>query len=339
MKKLSLNSRLYDYSLSNQGSRGVERREVLILGFLAVIAFLVSAGFACLSIDTVFAKTDLSINNTDITFSKDEPLEGDDVRIFARVFNLGDTDVRGYVLFLNNGKEMANPQPISVKVNTYDDVFIDWKAKAGSFKIEAKIVDVNLTDDNPENNKTAQKDISVDLDTDNDGIGNAKDIDDDNDGVPDEKEAELKTDPLKPDTDGDKINDNIDVFPLNPAESRDTDKDEIGDNKDTDDDNDNLTDEQELFQYGTNPLSQDSDNDGFTDGQEIYLGTDPNKQDTDNDGVIDSQDSAPLDASIGQASLMGAIANWFKDKPYLYIILGALAVIIIFLLFRRKKER
>lgn len=293
--------------------------------------------FFC-GINGVFAKTDLSITDTDITFSKNNPFEGDTVKVFCRVFNVGDTDVQGYVSFLNNGKEMTDPQPISVKANTYDDVFIDWKVKAGSFKIEAKIVGLSLTDDNPDNNKTVQRDVFVDLDTDGDGIGNAEDLDDDNDGLSDEQEEAIKTDPQNPDTDGDRVKDNVDVFPTDPAESRDTDNDSVGDNEDLDDDNDTISDEQELLQYGSNPLSQDSDNDGLSDNQEIYLGTDPNKQDTDGDGVIDSEDSAPLDPSIGQAGLIGAVANWFKEKPYLYAIIGAIAMIIVILLFRRKKK-
>ncbi|MBU4274456.1 thrombospondin type 3 repeat-containing protein [Patescibacteria group bacterium] len=300
--------------------------------FLAVFAVLLGGTTG------VFAKTDLSIADTDITLSKNNPFDGETIRIFARVFNIGDTDVYGYVSFLNNGKEITDPQPISVKANTYDDVFVDWKVKTGNSKIEAKIIGTNLTDDNPENNKIVKKEIFIDLDTDGDGIGNTEDLDDDNDGLSDEQEAAMKTDPLKPDTDGDKVKDNVDVFPLDPTESRDTDGDTIGDNKDPDDDNDSLTDEQELFQYGSNPLTQDSDNDGLSDGEEIYIGTNPNKQDTDGDGVIDSEDSAPLDASIGQAGLMGAIGNWFKDKPYLYAIFGAIAVVIIILLFRRKRD-
>ena len=47
----------------------------------------------------IFAKTDLSISEADITFSKDDFLAGDTVKIYARVFNSGDTDVFGNVIF------------------------------------------------------------------------------------------------------------------------------------------------------------------------------------------------------------------------------------------------
>ena len=43
------------------------------------------------------ALVDLSINVSDITFSRLEAIEGDRVRIFARVFNLGEKDVYGFV--------------------------------------------------------------------------------------------------------------------------------------------------------------------------------------------------------------------------------------------------
>ncbi len=303
------------------------------------LLILISAlSFVFLPPNKAFGKTDLSITDTDITFSNDEPLDGDTIRIFARVFNIGDTDVRGFVSFLNNGKEIADPQSISIKTNTYDDVFIDWQAKPGSNKIEAKTTGLNPADDNPENNKVVSREYFVDLDTDSDGIGNVKDPDDDNDGVPDAQEAVLGTNPLSPDTDGDKVNDGIDAFPLDKTESRDTDKDGVGDNKSPDADGDGLTNEDEIYKYGTNPLNPDTDGDRVTDKQEITKGTDPNKTDTDDDGIIDSEDSAPLDASLGQASLIGTLTKWFEGRPWLYAILGALAVIITIFIFRRKKD-
>lgn len=271
------------------------------------------------------AKTDLSITATDITFSKDSPLEGETVRVFARVFNLGETDVYGFVVFLNGGKEMTDPQPISVKVNTYDDVFIDWEVIAGTYNIQAKIVGTNLTDDNPDNDIALQEDYFVDLDTDGDRIGNTKDLDDDNDGLSDEEEAILGTNPLNPDTDGDKAQDNIDPFPLDPTEWQDSDKDGIGDNADTDDDNDGLSDEEELFIFGTNPLNPDSDNDGLSDKEEIDLGTNP------------------LEYTEHQATIVEAAKSLMEERglsvTQLLVGFGLLLVIvlILFRLLSRKK--
>jgi hypothetical protein len=65
-------------------------------------------------------------------------------------------------------------------------------------------------------------------------------FDSDGDGLSDQREAELGTDPLKPDTDGDTLKD--------------------GD---------------EVLKYGTNPLNVDTDGDGFPDGVEIQNGFNP----------------------------------------------------------------
>lgn len=301
---------------------------------LAILAVLFFAGF-------VFAKTDLSISETDITFSKEEILDGDLVRVYARIFNIGDSDVFGHVVFLDNSKEMADPQPISVRTNTYDDVFIDWKAKQGNHDIKASIIGINPSDDNIENNGTIKKGISVDLDSDGDGIGNSKDLDDDNDGLTDEEEIKIGTEPQKADTDGDGVSDKVDAFSKDKTESRDTDLDGLGDNKDLDDDGDGVFDEDELFKYGTNPSNADTDTDGLPDKQEIEAGTDPIKADTDSDGTNDSQDKYPLDPTKWQASLLGSIIGFFGgNKNYAYLAMGIPALLILyFLFFRRKRKR
>ena len=41
-----------------------------------------------------------------ILFSKENAMEGEIIRMFARVLNPGDTDVYGHVVFLSNGKEI-----------------------------------------------------------------------------------------------------------------------------------------------------------------------------------------------------------------------------------------
>ncbi len=109
----------------------------------------------------VFAKIDVSISETDITFSKEAPTVGETIKIYARVFNTGDTDVVAFVDFLNNGKEMALPQQISIRPNTYDDVFVDWKVTAGINNISAKIVGINPTDENVKNNVSEKKELVI----------------------------------------------------------------------------------------------------------------------------------------------------------------------------------
>jgi len=145
------------------------------------------------------------------------------------------------------------------------------------------------------------------IDTDNDGQGDACDLDDDNDTVPDSADAcpagavnwvsNITSDNDRDgcrdstedqDDDNDGVKDNLDLFPLNPNESADADKDGIGDNADVDDDNDGLTDLEEK-QLGTNPINKDSDNDGLDDGWEVDNNLDPT------DGVCPSWVCGGLD--------------------------------------------
>lgn len=106
------------------------------------------------------------------------------------------------------------------------------------------------------------------VDTDSDGAGNACDHDDDGDGV----------------------NDDVDVFPLNALEHADADGDGTGDNADSDDDNDGMPDDYEIA-TGLNPLdasdaNADADADGFSNLEEYLAGSDP--QDAADPGVVAS---------------------------------------------------
>lgn len=103
--------------------------------------------------------------------------------------------------------------------------------------------------------------------------------DTDGDGLTDEDEIfEHGTDPLVKDTDNDGISDGDAVLvygldPLNP-----------------DSDGDGISDGDELNKYRTDPLSADSDEDGLTDYEEIFVyGSDPNNEDTSGDGLTDGE--------------------------------------------------
>jgi hypothetical protein len=94
-------------------------------------------------------------------------------------------------------------------------------------------------------------------DTDSDGIPDA-DEDIDEDGLTNLQEQTQGTDPLKPDTDGDTLDDGFEVnsFGSSPLLA--------------DTDGDGLTDDSE-FRLGTNPLNPDTDGDGIPDGEETYV--------------------------------------------------------------------
>ena len=133
------------------------------------------------------------------------------------------------------------------------------------------------------------------LDTDKDGIFDAVDtdekLDQDNDGLTDLLEAKLLTDPKNADSDGDGINDAIEIGD-NTDEPKDEDLDGIIDALDkidnSDSDNDGLTDSQELL-LKSNPKVADSDNDGINDLEE--LGNNFKKPlDSDQDGIFNLND-------------------------------------------------
>lgn len=147
-------------------------------------------------------------------------------------------------------------------------------------------------------NAPSSMDITVEEDTDNDGIGNNVDPDDDGDGVNDAQDVFPLDSTEWVDTDNDGIGNNADTdddndgvidaqdaFPLDPNESVDTDKDGIGNNADPDDDGDSVNDAQDAFPLDPNE-TVDTDKDG------IGNNADP---DDDNDGVKDAQDAFPLD--------------------------------------------
>jgi len=96
------------------------------------------------------------------------------------------------------------------------------------------------------------------------------DSDADGDGLLKSEENQIGTDPNNPDTDGDGLNDGVEVRtyftnPLNP-----------------DSDSDGLTDGDEVMTHRTDPLNADSDGDGLNDGVEVNTHkTDPLNPDDD----------------------------------------------------------
>lgn len=310
--------------------------------FILYITISLSIGFLFFG-NIVFASADISISEKNVTFSKDKFFSGDNVRIYARVQNNGDSDGNGFVTFFINGKQLDQPQPISIRYGTYDDVFVDWDIKSGTYNIVVKITGAATSDVSAENNQVSLKNYFVDFDTDSDGIGDREDLDIDNDGLTNDQEVKIGTDPKNSDTDGDGINDNIDAFPFDSNEWHDTDNNGIGDNSDTDGDGDGLLNEEEIKIYGTNPLNFDSDGDGINDPNEISQKTNPNKADTDEDGVNDLEDKYPLDNSKWevpwQASILDALKSFIDNNQYgIYIVFGVPTFLILLFFFRNKKR-
>jgi len=124
------------------------------------------------------------------------------------------------------------------------------------------------------------------LDKDNDGIGDACDTDIDGDGT---------------------IN-TADAFPLNPNETLDTDGDGFGNKVDTDDDGDGINDADDVFPLNSAEwLDSDGDCGTITDQTESSgTGCGDNADlDDDNDTVLDTVDNCPLTANANQTDTDG----------------------------------
>jgi len=151
-------------------------------------------------------------------------------------------------------------------------------------------------------------------------LGNGKAAakkDPDKDGLSNVLEYQLNSNPIKKDTDGDKISDSnedkdkdglingLEVkWKLNPLKA-DTDNDGIIDSQE-DEDGDNLTNKEEIY-VGTSLTLVDTDKDGLNDGNEdtdkdkltnsieFDLGYNPKDKDSDNDGIKDADEDLDKD--------------------------------------------
>ncbi|MBI5474344.1 MAG: OmpA family protein [Ignavibacteriae bacterium] len=132
-------------------------------------------------------------------------------------------------------------------------------------------------------------------------FGSSGSDDNDFDGLTNSQEAQLGTDPIQPDTDGDGLKDGeeVNVTKTNPKNA-DTDEDGLKDGAEVqtyktdpmkpDTDEDGLKDGDEINTHHTDPSKTDTDVDGLKDGDEVTRGTDPLKTDTDADGLLDGDE-------------------------------------------------
>ncbi|WP_299873970.1 OmpA family protein [uncultured Cocleimonas sp.] len=185
--------------------------------------------------------------------------------------------------------------------------------------IEEKIGTSSLrqdTDDDGINDfKEIGKNTKEPIDTDLDGIINALDADDDDDSISTSNEILLGTNSLLLDTDGDGISDAKEIGE-NLDQPIDTDKDGIIDaidtEEETDQDNDGLSDSLEA-KLNTNPKKADSDDDGISDSEEIGGNIDA-PLDSDLDGIIDAIDAID-DTDSDNDSISDAIEKKLGSDP------------------------
>lgn len=141
-------------------------------------------------------------------------------------------------------------------------------------------------------------------------VGESMSSDNDKDGLTKREELEMGTDPNNPDTDGDGLNDGVEINKYRT------------DPKNQDSDNDRLNDKEEVMDLATNPNKADSDDDGLSDYDEVKThNTDPMVADTDKEGLKDGAEvlthkTNPLIADTDKDGLSDSDeVNMHKTNP------------------------
>lgn len=166
---------------------------------------------------------DLSLDSNSISFSESTLYAGDSIRIYAKVRNVGDTDVSAYVTFYQGGMLIGTSQAVSTRTGgNPDDVYVDFTVPTGSFNIRAVIQGSSPQDDNPANDAAQTPLYTPIVDADRDGV-----IDDSDNCVNDSNADQLDTDKdgqgdvCDSDDDGDGVADSSDQYPLDATKSKD----------------------------------------------------------------------------------------------------------------------
>ena len=211
---------------------------------------------------------------------------------------------------LDPGYAVANPSGNFVLIGEETFFMLDQDMLfAGFFIGETDLVDLLQTNtftaefllDNqfPENSVAGDATLTVSADSDEDGLPDSWEQDNfgglsedgegdpDGDGLTNARELSFSGDPNNKDTDGDSIEDGVEVdtHGTNPSLA--------------DTDGDTLTDDVEIAGT-TSPIKADTDEDGLDDGAEGTAGTDPIDPDSDDDsypdGIEVANDSDPKNA-------------------------------------------
>ncbi len=141
-------------------------------------------------------------------YSSDAIFADTETRIYVALRNNTANDLSGTVQFMDNGSRIGSAF-VKALPGRIVEAWIDWKPAYGDHRITATLTDVKLlavgqpAQQVDVESTIAEDVLFVDIDTDDDKVGNKDDTDDDNDGRSDEEEATAKTDPLTPDTPSD----------------------------------------------------------------------------------------------------------------------------------------
>lgn len=119
--------------------------------------------------------------------SKEQFFAGETIQLFTAVRNSTSQDIAGEIIFSDAGKELGKVL-LTLAQESAQIVSFSWTATAGEHTFRAAFTGENGASFQAP--RTGEKIVSVDLDTDHDGVGNEADTDDDADGIADAKDPE-----------------------------------------------------------------------------------------------------------------------------------------------------
>lgn len=134
-------------------------------------------------------------------YSSDTVFSGIPTRIYVALRNNTPHDLTGTVRFTDNGKRIGSSE-VRALSGRLVETWIDWTPSEGEHTISASLSDATLhiiggNTQNLESTDILAEDVlTIDTDTDKDGVGNTTDTDDDADGVSDLDEKNRGTNPL-----------------------------------------------------------------------------------------------------------------------------------------------
>jgi len=149
-----------------------------------------------------------------------------------------------------------------------------------------------------------------------------------------DNDIQYSTDPLNPDSDGDRLLDGFEDKDHQGDRDGDetdatnihSDDDELDDGQEVldfgsdplepDTDGDTLNDDVEVYEYHTNPTSTDTDGDGLDDNNELDIETNPRNSDSDGDGVPDGTEVNGWTITIEETEEDVTSDPWCRDTDY-----------------------
>ncbi len=135
-------------------------------------------------------------------YSGEPVFVGVPTRVYVAFRNNTPHDLTGTIRFTDNGKRIGSSY-VSVLSGRIAEAWIDWTPTEGEHALGATLSDAELHKIGAPSEPievagiVAEDAVTVEYDTDKDGVGNTADPDDDGDGVSDEDERAGGTDPLR----------------------------------------------------------------------------------------------------------------------------------------------